>query len=67
MADPNQPSGREVDLNRLVLAVGENPQPREDQVDGSGVIIPCDFARGLVSVFGGPRSGQRLNNSHMRS
>ena len=57
MANPNQPSIREVDLDRLVLAIGESSQPREDQVDGSGIILPCDFTRELISVFGDPHSG----------
>ena len=67
MTDPNQSSSRKVDLNRLVPAVGECSQPREDRVGGSGIIIPCDFTQELVSVFGDLQTSRRVNHSHMRS
>lgn len=57
MADTNQPFIREVDLNSLVPAIGESSQPREDQVDGPGIIIPSDFIQEPISVFGDPHSG----------
>ena len=43
VADPNQPSVPEVDLDGLGLTIGKSSQSCKDQIDSSSIVVPADF------------------------
>lgn len=50
MSDPNQPPVRKVKLHRPIFAISESSQSCENQIDGSGIVLPADFFQLDVSV-----------------